>query len=695
MTAAPGPQDSLRQAVAQFRQALSAHPQDRQLQMQAAAAFFQAGELADARQCLTAVLQAHPTQLPALLALGTVEAAAGNHGEAEDAFRRALTRDPHNAAALANLTALRLVQADPEGTVTWAEAMLARHPDHVPTLINLGKAANALGQLGKAAAALQRACRLQPQEAAAHAELAITLDLQGDWDAAYAQAQAATRLNPDLATGWRAMAYAAGHIGLVGAAEAAFDRLMAVAPDPLIPLQRLAIHPVIVDSADQHLAWRQRLLTGLPELEAAGIAIADPIKAGGPLPFYYAYDDHSLRDEATALAGFYRQACPALVFEAPHCKAPAAGGPPRVGFVSRFFGDHVIGQFFGLTVTAFAAEMADVTIIAIGDDTTDWSSLDGKGLNVVPVAGTVEEMQQAIADLALDALIFLDIGMEPRTYFLAHARLAPVQAMVGGHPVTTGIPTMDYYLSTTGFERPEAADFYTETLLYLDAIPAYCHRPPAPDAALCRADFGWSEDDRIFTCAQMIFKLHPDFDPVVAEILTLEPRGRFVLIEGTSQAWSAAWRRRFASHYPALADRIQVIPRQPYRRFLALLELVDAMIDPIHFGGGTTAWATIAMGVPMVTWPGRFLRGRATAGFYGRMGMTDLIAGTIADIAPIAVRLANDDTWKASLSQRILAASDRVYDQPGIVDELQAFVVAAVAAARRGERLSQWPVAQA
>ena len=34
--------------------------------------------------------------------------------------------------------------------------------------------------------------------------------------------------------------------------------------------------------------------------------------------------------------------------------------------------------------------------------------------------------------------------MAPWTYFLGFARLAPVQCVTGGHPITTGIPTISH-----------------------------------------------------------------------------------------------------------------------------------------------------------------------------------------------------------------------------------------------------------
>ncbi len=49
-------------------------------------------------------------------------------------------------------------------------------------------------------------------------------------------------------------------------------------------------------------------------------------------------------------------------------------------------------------------------------------------------------------------------------------------------------------------------------------------------------------------------------------------------------------------------------------RFLTLLWAADAVLDPPHFGSGNSSYEAFALGAPIVTWPGAFMRGRVTAG---------------------------------------------------------------------------------
>ena len=79
---------------------------------------------------------------------------------------------------------------------------------------------------------------------------------------------------------------------------------------------------------------------------------------------------------------------------------------------------------------------------------------------------------EQVAATELDVLFYADIGMDPTTYFLAFSRLAPVQCVTWGHPVTTGIPNIDDYLSSDVFEAPGAEAHYTERLIRLPRRPA-------------------------------------------------------------------------------------------------------------------------------------------------------------------------------------------------------------------------------
>lgn len=91
-------------------------------------------------------------------------------------------------------------------------------------------------------------------------------------------------------------------------------------------------------------------------------------------------------------------------------------------------------------------DFAEVFLISTSKvDESIYSDFRGTTLKITD---RLLEAQARIAELELDVLVYLDIGMEPMSYFLGLARLARAQCVLPGHPVTTGISTIDYFLSS-------------------------------------------------------------------------------------------------------------------------------------------------------------------------------------------------------------------------------------------------------
>jgi predicted O-linked N-acetylglucosamine transferase (SPINDLY family) len=305
----------------------------------------------------------------------------------------------------------------------------------------------------------------------------------------------------------------------------------------------------------------------------------------------------------------------------------------------------------------------------------------------VSIASRVPTAQSQIAEQELDVLYYTDIGIDGPTYYLAHARLAPVQCVTWGHPLTTGIPTLDYFISSEHLEPPGSEVQYSEKLVRLPHLANYYYRPTPPFSTKTRRDFGLADDVHAYGCPQSLFKLHPDDDDVFGRILRRDPRGRLVLVEGNFPSWTQRLLARFRRAMPDVCDRVQFVPTQQPRDFARLLASVDVLLDPLVFGGGDSSYQSFAVGAPVVTLPSGFLRGRITYALYRQMGVDDLIAHDADDYVERAVRLANDRAWRDDVQAKILAAGDKIFENLSGVRDLEAFFIEAVERTRSQARL--------
>ncbi len=70
------------------------------------------------------------------------------------------------------------------------------------------------------------------------------------------------------------------------------------------------------------------------------------------------------------------------------------------------------------------------------------------------------------------------------------------------------------------------------------------------------------------------------------------------------------------------------------------------------------------MGLPIVTLPGEFMRGRQTMGMLTLLGVEELIATSTDNYLAIARRLATDKHYRAEISAKILANLPRLFNDP-------------------------------
>jgi predicted O-linked N-acetylglucosamine transferase (SPINDLY family) len=282
-----------------------------------------------------------------------------------------------------------------------------------------------------------------------------------------------------------------------------------------------------------------------------------------------------------------------------------------------------------------------------------------------------------IAGLQLDVLYYTDLGMDPVTYTLALSRLAPVQCATWGHPVTSGMTTVDYFISAQGLEPPGSQDQYTERLVTLKDLAVYYYRPALAAPPAAPDQFGLPADANLYGCPQSLYKFHPEFDPILAGILRADPKGILVLLAAPHKGWEHALSQRFARSMPDVCHRVTFVPRQDRQGFLQLNSICDVLLDPLHFGGGNTTYEALALGTPVVTLPSGMLRGRLAYKMYQTIGLMDYVVNTPQDYVRLAVQLGSDKERRRAARQTILASNAPLFENMAGVNQLSEFLKSA------------------
>ncbi len=462
--------------------------------------------------------------------------------------------------------------------------------------------------------------------------------------------------------------------GFIKEAIQSFDKALAIAPDPGLEVRSALALPVINNSWTEINCYRQRLENKLDRLSKRNLTLKDPLTEVGYTSFLLAY--HNLNDRCLQqkIAAFYLKACPALAWPAPRSKTTqTSNGKIKIGFISTFLYSHTIAYlFFGIIEQLSKKDFHSVVFRFPGNQDPMSAAIDNAADEVVKLPYELDGARKIIADSSLDILFYLDIGMEPITYFLAFARLAPVQCK-RGHPVTSGIPNLDYFISCNQSETREAKQHYSEQLIRLETYGYYYYPPKPPSPLKKKSGFGLPIDSTLYVCPQSLFKFHPDFDFVFGEILRKDLNGTLILIEGREKNWSKLLLKRFTRTFPGEISRVIVLDKMSNPEFLSLCMLADAILDTPGFTGGKISLDCFALGLPIITIASKFMRGRLTFAQYNLMGIDDCIAKNDDDFIKLALKLAHDKTWKTEVSQRIRQRSHILFKNSASVKELELF----------------------
>jgi predicted O-linked N-acetylglucosamine transferase (SPINDLY family) len=592
-------------------------------------------------------------------------------------MQRALAARPGDAALVGNLGALLNAAGRAQEARLALERAIALKPDFVAAHYNLGIVLARLGDPNAAAASYRRAIALDPGHAGAHLNLANLLSdakLHADAVGHYRRSLAA-RPQPAAFLG---LGNALKEQGYWREARHAYEQALALRGSDGLRIKAATVLPLVPESEPEIAAARAGFAQAIEALSRQGLRLADPVREVGSTHFALAYQGCNDKELAQAVARLFAAACPDLLFTAPHCRAAAApaGGRLRVGFCSRFLRDHSIGRLMLNLIRHMGATGRYEVFVFSFPQAPDavWEEIAAAATEAVRIPAELGAARAAIAARRLDVLVYPDIGMEPMTYFLAFARLAPVQCVTWGHPVTTGIPTVDYFLSCAAAEPPDGDDHYSEKLVRLGGLPMSYRRPKPPDPLKDRAAFGLPAAARLYFCAQNLFKIHPELDRPFADILARDPEGRLLLVHGSDPHWAELLLGRWRPVMGDAIDRVIVLPRQSHADYMNLLALSDVSLDSLPFSGGNTTYQALAMGTPVVTLPGRFLRGRLSLAIYTKAGVMDLVARDADDYVALALRAAGDRAWRADVMARIEAASGVIFDDREYLMDVERFL---------------------
>ncbi len=644
-------------AITHFRKALQMDPQLAVTQLNLGYALHQKGQLDEAITCYQKAIEINPEFDDAYYNLGVIFQAQGRLDEALVNYYSTMHHNPDKVDVHNNVGIILKAMWQLDGAVASFRNALGINPDIPEIWSNLGNALHDKGEIIEAIKAYQGALKLNPDMFQTHYDMGNALKEEGKTEEAISAYDRAIELKPGLF-------------------KASWARCMALLPviynnEQDIGRTRDLYH-------EELLKLQERLSLQTPDdVDAAAEAV------GSQQPFYLAAQGLNDKD----LQKIYGElVCRIMAAKYPQWSGTPVmppvntGDPIRIGIVSGHFFHHSIwkiplrgwienldknkfnfyGYYTGTTkdnVTAYARQSCT---------------------RFVEDVKSFEKLCQIIREDNLHILISPEIGMDPTTLKLASLRLAPVQCTTLGHPDTSGLPTIDYYLSSDLMEPSDADNHYTERLIRLPNV-SFSYVPlDVQPAAVTRETFGLRKDSILYLCSHAVFTHLPQYDEIYPRIAQRVPDSQFIFIEHYTKSVTDLFRTRLFEAFKRLnldaEKHIVFLHELPQEEYLSINGLSNIFLDTPGWSGNNSTFEAIACNLPIVTLPGSLMRQRHCYGILKMMDVTETIVDTIDAYVSLAVELGLDSDLRRQISNKIAENKHRIYGDKTCITAFENFI---------------------
>ncbi len=356
--------------------------------------------------------------------------------------------------------------------------------------------------------------------------------------------------------------------------------------------------------------------------------------------------------------------------------------PLRLAYYLPELETHVTPRFLAPVLAAHDKNAFRVSVYgARADGAPPPPGLHPDGVAWIDIAKTdPSALAQRMRADAIDVLIHPCTFKARYRLLLAH-RAAPLQIAAINLVSSTGLKATDCLFGDAALTPLSEQPLYTEKLVQLPSFNVYRAPQVAPAVSALPAR---ANGFVTFGSLNNPVKLTDDAIAAWSSVLNAVENSRLFLKHRAFEADEARARMtaRFAAHGIA-GERLSFAGfTQDTRAYLAAYHGIDIALDPLPFGGGTTTYEAIWMGVPVLTQAGGVLMGRLSASLMRSVGHPEFVVGAEADFASRAAELATDPDRLAALRARLRTdAAATIFDAKRFTVALELAVRAAWRAA--------------
>jgi FkbM family methyltransferase len=318
----------------------------------------------------------------------------------------------------------------------------------------------------------------------------------------------------------------------------------------------------------------------------------------------------------------------------------------KIGYVSPDFKRHPVGKFIAPIIKHHDRQKFEIYCygeIQKVDEITEeiqsscdhWRSTLG-----LTDAEVIEQIKQDQIDILIDLAGHTDDNRLP----IFFSKPAPIQASYLGYFATTGIPTIDYWITDHHLHPVDTEEKTSETIWRLPRC--YVAYQPSPEALEVNPLPALSSEYITFGCLNNFSKLNPFLLSLWAKILQALPQSRLILkshyhnLDDPEEKQSV---ELFLQEQGFNLEQVELIDSPTLAEdYFALYHRIDIHLDTFPYNGCTTTCDALWMGVPVLTLAGDRKIQRMGNSLLQAIGLEDWIAHSPEEYVNKAITFAQD-----------------------------------------------------
>ena len=512
-------------------------------------------------------------------------------------------------------------------------------PDYADAHFLLGCIEHETGRHQEAIPHLRNALRVDGKNLHFQLTLGQAHYALGHWHEALVYFQNAAGIGADNLQCWTNLGCAYEKLGRLDEASQSFEKALALAPDSPPVLNNVALSLKDRGRIDEALVYYRRLRELAPEVDvffsnylyslsySARHSPAEVYQAHVEFDQYFGTGRHGVR--------------------AP----PATDRDPdrrlRIGYFSPDLRAHPVAVFLEGVLAHHDASAVEVFCYHLYPRSDAVSErlklLCGHWVECATLDD--EALARRIEEDRIDVLVDLAGHTGDNRLPVLGLKPAPVIATWLGYQNTTGLKTVDYFITDAACDPPGVERFRTETVYRLPGAQ-WCYERPSVDVPVSPLPAAGDGHVR-FASFNNAAKLADDMLRLWAQILQRVERSSLLLWgAGDELAERVRQVMRNAGTDPA---RLEFSRRTSFGEQLAMHQRTDIALDTFPYGGITTTFNSLWMGVPVLTRVGETSFSRSSFSILSALGLQDWSATTPQALLDLAVRKASDLTALARL----------------------------------------------